>query len=453
MTHAGHYTTGRRAQPFAVRGKIRRPMRSYPWMAGGFAVLALAVTASAQLGDSSFEQLDHPAIDYINRAPRDSIAALTRRIQSGSVKLTFEAGHGYLPSLLKALDIPIESQVAVFSKTSTQMNLIHPRNPRMIYFNDLVSVAWVRGAFVLEIAAQDPEQGTIFYELDQQAADTPTFIRTRACLRCHHSFYTNGIPGRLMRSTLTASDGTTLGWTRNASDHATPFEERWAGWYVTGKLSGMPHLGNTFATSGDIIVPGRSADVGTLADKFDTTGYLTPFSDVVALLVLEHQSGLTNLLTRLDWEMRAAAWESRPGAGAALPIIERPRYSVDKAINEIADYLLFVNETPLPGPVQGTSGFAERFSAEGPFDSRGRSLRQLDLQHRLLRYPCSYLIYAPMFDELPAQAREAIYRRMWQILSGGDPSEKYARLSAADRAAVIDILHDTKKGLPAYFHH
>jgi len=434
-----------------IRGKILRLMRPYFWMTVGVAALALAASASAQLGDSSFEQLDHPAIDYINRAPRDPIAALIRRIQSGSLKLTFEAGHGYLPSLLKALDIPIESQVAVFSKTSTQMNLIHPRNPRMIYFNDLVSVAWVRGAFVVEIAAQDPEQGTIFYELDQQAADPPTFIRTRACLRCHHSFYTNGIPGRLMRSTLTAADGTTLGWTRNASDHATPFDQRWAGWYVTGKLSGLPHLGNTFATSGEMTPAGHSSDLDTLAGKLDTTGYLTPFSDVIALLVLEHQSGLTNLLTRLDWEMRASAWESRPGAKAPVPIIERPHYSVDAAIDEIADYLLFVNEAPLPGPVQGTSGFAEQFAKEGPFDSRGRSLRQLDLSHRLLRYPCSYLIYAPMFDELPAQTRDAIYKRMWEILSGQDKSEKYARLSAADRTAVVEILRDTKKGLPAYF--
>ena len=197
--------------------------------------------------------------------------------------------------------------------------------------------------------------------------------------------------------------------------------------------------------------PGHSSDLATLADKFDTTGYLAPYSDVVALLVLEHQSGLTNLLTRLDWEMRAAAWESRPGAKAPVPIIARPHYSVDAAIDEIADYLLFVNESPLPGPVQGTSGFAERFAKEGPFDSRGRSLRQLDLEHRLLRYPCSYLIYAPMFDELPAQTRDAIYKRMWQILSGQDKSEKYARLSAADRAAVVEILRDTKKGLPAYF--
>src|SRR6185436_8018711 len=102
-------------------------------------------------------------------------------------------------------------------------------------------------------------------------------------------------------------------------------------------------------------------DLNTLVDRFDTTGYLTPYSDVVALLVLEHQSGLTNLLTRLDWEMRAAAWEIRSSVKKPGTIVERPHYSVEAAINEIADYLLFVNEAPLPGPVQGTSGFAERF--------------------------------------------------------------------------------------------
>ncbi len=424
-------------------------LRFFP--AAFIALGALAGMAFAQLGDSSFEQLDHPAIDYINRPARDPAAALNSRIQSGSVRLSFDAPNGYLPSLLKALNIPIESQVAVFSKTSTQMNLINPRNPRMIYFNDLVSVASVRGAFVLEIAAQDPEQGTIFYELDQQSAERPTLLRTRACLRCHHSFYTNGIPGRLMRSTLTAADGTTLGWTRNASDHATPFDQRWAGWYVTGKLSSLPHLGNTFATSGEMTTPGPSADLDTLSGKFDTAGYLTPYSDIVALLVLEHQSGLTNLITRLDWEARAAAWEAKPGAKPQFPITERPRYSMDAAVNEIADYLLFVNESPLPGRIQGTSGFAEWFARQGPLDSRGRSLRQLDLEHRLLRYPCSYMIYSPFFDQLPAPTREAIYKRMWQILSGEDKSEKYSRLSEADRAAVVQILRDTKKGLPPYF--
>ena len=141
----------------------------------------------------------------------------------------------------------------------------------------------------------------------------------------------------------------------------------------------------------------------------------------------------------------------RNAPAARQNVATRPAYSVDAAVREIADYLLFVDEAPLSVKVQGASGFAEVFEKRGPFDRQGRSLRQLDLERRLLRYPCSYLIYAPMFDDLPAPAREAIYKRMWEILSGRDKSEKYARLSDADRAAVVEILRDTKKGLPVYF--
>jgi hypothetical protein len=428
-------------------------MRPGLCLVAAVALLALAGVASAQLGDSSFDQLDHPAIQYSTRAARDPVAALNSRIQAGDLQLSFDAGHGYLPSLLRALEIPIESQVAVFSKTSTQLNLIHPRNPRVIYFNDAASVGWIRGTFVLEVAAQDPEQGTIFYELDQQPTDRPILRRTRACLRCHHSLYTNGVPGRLMRSTPTAADGTALAWTRNlATDDRTPFDQRWGGWYVTGRTSGLSHQGNVFATSAATTVAGRSPDLDTLEGKFDTSAYLSPYSDVVALMVLEHQSHLTNLLTRLGWETRAAAYEAQAGGSIPQqPLPGRAPFSFDAAVTEIVDYLLFVDEAPLQGRVQGTSGFAEQFARRGPFDSRGRSLRQLDLERRLLRYPCSYMIYSPVFDELPAQSREAIYRRMWQILGGTERSAKYARLDDGDRAAIVQILRDTKKELPDYF--
>src|SRR5580704_15061123 len=120
-------------------------------------------------------------------------------------------------------------------------------------------------------------------------------------------------------------------------------------------------------------------------------------------------------------------------------------------VTEIVDYLLFVDEAPLPGRVQGTSGFAEQFARRGPFDQQGRSLRQFDLSRRLMRYPCSYLIYSPVFDALPAQPRAAIYQRMWQILSGHERSGRYTRLSESDRVAIVQILRETKKGLPDYF--
>jgi len=277
-------------------------MRFGLWLVAGVASFALASAASAQLGDSSFDQFDHPAIEYLARPAHDPVAALIRRIDAGDLPLSFDAQHGYLPALLKALDIPTESQVVAFSKTSTQLNLINPSNPRAVYFNDSVSIGWTRGTFVLELASQDPVLGTIFYELDQHRVEKPTLRRTRACLRCHHSLYTNGVPGRLVRSMATAADGSTLAGTRNlATDHRTPYDQRWGGWYVTGRTGGLVHMGNSFATSLNGTTIERSPDLATLQGKFDTTGYLTPYSDIVALMVLEHQAHLMNLLTRLGW--------------------------------------------------------------------------------------------------------------------------------------------------------
>jgi hypothetical protein len=421
-------------------------MRVGPGLLAAVAVSALASVASAQLGDSSFEQLDHPAIQYSTRPAHDPVAALSSKLQSGDLQLSFDRRYGYLPALLSALHIPIQSQVVVFSKTSTQLNLIQPRSPRMIYFNDSVAVASVRGGFVLEVAAQDPEQGTIFYELDQQALDKPTFRRTRACLRCHHSLYTSGVPGLLVRSTPTGADGAARPWTKNlATDHRSPFDQRWGGWYVTGRTSGLSHMGNTFSTGADAVVSEHAPELETLDGKFDTKAYLSPYSDIVALMVLEHQVHLENLLTRLSWETRAAAYEQQAGSAAARA------FSFDAAVADIVDYLLFIDEAPLPGPIRGTSGFAEEFAQRGPADARGRSLRQLDLDHRLMRYPCSYMIYSPLFDQLPPHARDAIYTRLWQILSGSERGEKYARLSGADRTAILEILRDTKPGLPDYY--
>ena len=69
----------------------------------------------------------------------------------------------------------------------------------------------------------------------------------------------------------------------------------------------------------------------------------------------------------------------------------------------------------------------------------------------MLRYPCSYMIYTDAFDGLPDAARSAIYRRMWTVLSGEDQNPRYARLTGDDRRAIIDILRETKAGLPSYF--
>ena len=177
--------------------------------------------------------------------------------------------------------------------------------------------------------------------------------------------------------------------------------------------------------------------------QLDTTAYLSPYSDVAALMVFNHQTRMTNLLIRVGWEFRVAGYGRSGVLETTGPLREM--------VNELVDYLLFVDEAVLPARVRGTSGFAEKFSAAGPRDRNGRSLRQLDLGRRLLQYPCSYMIYAEAFDGLPPEARAAIYARMWQVLSGGEPSPRYARLSRSDRQAIVEILRDTKKGLPDYF--
>lgn len=415
-------------------------------------ITAIAISSLAGLGelnDRLSPALEHPAIEYFNylkHPPNDAVAALKRKIEDGQIQLKFDAEKGYLPAVLQALNVPVESQMAVFSKTSLQSERIEPHNPRTIFFNDAVSVAWVHGGFI-ELAALDPEQGVIFYSLEQQFVAQPNFTRRDDCLQCHRSDVSLGVPGMILRSLYTLPDGRPkliLGG--NTTDHRSPFEERWGGWYVTGAMARGRHMGNAMLADPEhpeLMITPQTLHLKSLQGKFDTNAYLSPHSDIAALMVFDHQMYMTNLITRVGWEVRCALYDKIPDQ--ALHTLLR-----DSAA-ELVDYLLFIDEAPLPGPVHGTSGFADKFATQGPWDSHRRSLRQLDLQRRLLRYPCSYMIYAKAFDSLPEQAKNAIYQRMWQILSGAENNDRYARLSRADRKAIVEILRDTKKGLPSYF--
>ena len=421
-----------------------RPRASFSF---AIAVLLLAGAAVlAQRRDVFVASRDHPAIAYSRGPVADPVFQLERRLEDGSVRLQFDKPNGYLKSLLAALDIPIESQSLVFSETSFESKLINPRNPRSIFFNDSVSVGWVHGSDALEVAAQDPTQGVIFYTLAQTPSTTPKLTRDNSCLACHLSWDTLGVPGLFVISTFPMSDDKNAYANGFVADHRSPLPERWGGWYVTGKPGGpLRHMGNVpVIVHGKVDPEARPASpvLASLDGKFDLTTYLSPYSDIVALMVLEHQTHMTNLITRLGWEARlAASARGNPDAAARMR----------EAADDLVDYLLFAEEAPLVGSIRGTSGFAEKFAARGPRDSKGRSLHQLDLDRRLMRYPCSYMIYTPAFDALPADARNAVYQRMWQVLSGKDTNKKYSTLSPADRQAIVEILKETKKGLPAYF--
>jgi hypothetical protein len=409
----------------------------------GIAAVAAAWFASVLVGSGQPQMApsamrDHQAIAYGSTAPADPIAALGRRLATGATTLEYRPGAGYLTSLLETLGVPVESQVLVFSKTSFQAPRISPLNPRAIYFNDSVSVGWVRGGEVLELIGHDPRQGSMFYTLDNSPTAPQRVSRNFACVSCHTSDATLNVPGMFVGSVFPGPDGTTLYGPAYMTDHRTPLDVRWGGWFVTGHHQAERHMGNAVVPEGrelaELVTP-ASVHVDRLDGRFDPAGYPALSSDIVALLVLEHQSRMLSLITRLGWDARIGSQTGR---------------SLRVGAEDLVDYLLFVDETPLPGPVSG-NGFARIFSAGGPRDSKGRSLRQLDLQTRLLRYPCSYLIYSDAFDSLPAEAKAAVYTRLWNVLSGADPDKRYERLSGDDRQAIVEILRETKTDLPSYF--
>lgn len=402
-------------------------------------MLCAATTAVvAQRADAFNASRDHAAIRYSETPSNDPVAALNRRV-SGGEKLASEPGTGYLRAVLTALKVPTSSQMLVFSPTSAQATKISFLNPRALYFNDSVAVGWVRGADVLELVGQDPKQGSIFYTLDQSASGPPRFKREDGCLMCHLTWDTLAVPGLTTTSMFPMPNDKNAYANGFTIDQRNLLSQRWGGWFVTGQHGGARHMGNLPVQAADkgkskIAVPVRPLD--SLAGVLDLSGFPTPYSDVVALLVFNHQTQMSNLITRMGWEARVATAEP----------INAPR--VREAAVDLVDYMLFVDEAPLSGKVQGTSGFAEHFASLGPKDSRGRSLREFDLVKRVFKYPCSYLIYSAAFDALPATAKAAVYDRLGVVLSGRDASPRYRALSATDRQAVLEILRDTKKDFP-----
>ncbi len=393
---------------------------------------------------------EYPSIHYSDSAPTGPIAALERRLASGDVKLTYDAsGRGWLDSLLAALDVDPSSQVLVFSQTSLQSRRIRPSRPRAIYFNDDVYVAWVQQG-PIEIGAVDPALGAVFYLVEQAPAAAPTFGRqgTR-CLNCHDSYSLSGggVPRFIVGSGYVGSAGELVsheGWILVTDE--TPLESRWGGWYVTGHSGDQAHLGNMIIRSYDDfkrLDQLRVENLDKLDALFDTKPYLTDKSDIVALLVLEHQVNAENAITRASWDTRTLL-----DADGATPPGEKPSAAtlakVRTAIEPLVRTLLFADAATYSAPIEGSPKFADQFERRAVRDAHGRSLRDLELTTRLFKYPLSYTIYSREFDALPPVVKRAIYERIEQVLRGEDRSEPFAALDADERAAIREILVATK---------
>jgi hypothetical protein len=403
--------------------------------------LLVAVTGATwliaqELEDTFYIPLDDPAIQYGQRPVTDPVARLQQRLESGQAKLEVAAnGGGYLPSVLKQLGINPDSQALVFSKTSTQAEKIGPRTPRAIYFNDDVTVGFVRGSDILEIASLDPKQGVQFYVLVN--APDPAFAQSQGCIRCHQGAATLGIPGLLVSSVHPNTQSRQEHGNAFMTDHRTPISGRWGGWYVTGTTGSQSHLGNN-TNLVDPVRPGGPStqptqNLTSLAEMFDTSKYLVPTSDVVALMTLEHQTRMTNLMIRIGWDARMGMAADK----------------LNPEIEEMLKYMLFADEEPLRDTVKGVSTFTETFPQRGPRDSKGRSLRDFDLKTRLFRYPLSYMIYSAAFDGIPDTVRARVYQRLLEVLTGKDASKTFASLTPESRGAILEILRATKPGLPA----
>ena len=373
----------------------------------GFARLAAALAVVAGLGAQGRQgflgSFSDPAIAYDAGRLTDAATRLEEQLAHGSVRLAFDPSRGYLPAVLRALSVPAESQVVVFSQTSLQGPRISAKHPRALYFNDRVAVGWVPDAELLEIASHDPVRGAVFFTIEQKQTSAPHLVRQRECLRCHVSWDTLGIPGFVVLST---GPEDAAGYaTGGPVDHRDPIGSRWGGWYVTG-----PRIPPSMGVA--ITAP------PWLPAKFDAATFLSPHSDVVALMVLEHQARAMNLITWLGWEARTGASDARLAA----------------IVRDFVAYFTFANEAPLPQPIEGASGFAARFQAAGVRDSNGRSLRDLELVHRLMKYRCSYMIDSAAFDAMPARAKQAVAARMTTELRERDP-------------AALEILRETKPDL------
>ena len=420
-------------------------------------ITALACLATLPARPAWAEEYEQEPIRYSKTEPGNRVSQLIERLEAGTTKLQTEPHFGYLRSLLKELDVSESSQVLVFSKTSLQRHRISPQAPRALYFNDDVYVGFCQQGEVLELSAADPRLGTVFYTLEQHQ-DEPVHVVRQAdnCLICHSSSHKKDVPGHLVRSVYTDMAGfPILSAGSFRIDQSSPLEKRWGGWYVTGTHGPQKHLGNLTIEGHSVprdLDNSAGMNVTELGDRFPATNYLTAHSDIVSLMVLEHQSDAQNLIARANFLTRQALhYQEALNRELHEPdgnIWESTKSRIRSAGEPLVEYLLFRGEAELTHAIKGTSGYADRFAQLGPRDRQGRSLRDFDLETRLFKFRCSYLIYSPSFRALPAAARDYVLRRMWEVLSGQDESTKFAHLSAAERQAILEILRDTLPDLP-----
>jgi len=404
-----------------------------------WSLLVVSISTLLALDSSSLHEnlpLDHPKIEYENTTPDDAVTRLNAAWSKNQKLPQWDShGFGYLPSLLKAFGISLDTQTLVFSKTSLQATQISPWNPRVIYFNDEVSIGWIPDAPRLEISAIDPKLGAVFYTLDTHKQEEPKIRRQDSCLSCHQGPATSGVPGLFISSVSPNGMGTPSRRGSVVTDYRTPFPERWGGWYIHATKGQQQDRSNAFAlnpSAPDVLnqpVNGSgTVNQQKLPLRIDSRSLLSPISDIIALTTLEHQTVATNLLTRLHWESRMGN-------------------NTDARIQDLVDVFFFKDEAPIPEPLEGVSTFTKTFPRKGPHDTKGRSLRDFDLQTRIFKYPLSYMIYGVQFQALPQEEKLKVSQKILSILRSDEEIPQYPHLTKETKTAILEILRETKPDL------
>ena len=421
----------------------------------------VAAYAFADFDGSYILPRDHAAIQYDTATGERSCRALQQQLREGKLRLEFDEQHGYLEAVLKALDVPVSSQVLVFSKTSFQAPRISPRMARALYFTDDRHVGLGAGRRRPGIRRRSiPGRASSSTRWTRNPARSRASTGATSACNATPRAARSGVPGLVVRSVFVERSGMPLFHAGGfVTDHRSPLSQRWGGWYVTGTHGAQRHMGNVFAEDRDHpdeLDREQGANVTDLKGRIDTGTYLSPHSDIVALMVLEHQTRMTNLITRVSYEIAHGAVRpegDQPGAEGAGGPDRRQRAAAGSTMRprRCLKYMLFTDEALLDARDQRDVRFRGGVRGARPARPSGRSLRDLDLTGRMFRYPCSYLIYSEAFDALPADRARP---HLPAALGGADRGRQtpaFARLTAADRKAIYQILLETKSDLPEYW--
>lgn len=381
-----------------------------------------------------------PPIRYSDTAAANTLTKLAAELDSGTREVKGETGLDRLRFVLNELRVPEESQILVFSKTSHQNALIQPKNPRSLFFSEDAYIGYVPGG-AIEAVVQDPMLGPVYYLIEAGGPGGLTIARDQSsCLSCHATSNTENVPGLLVRSVYPNEDGQPLlAMGTTLVDHETPLPERWGGYYVTGRSS-LPHLGNQTYIEGTAAEP-RTSDLTNLKDTIDTTKYPRPTSDIVALLVLEHQCRMHNLLNAATMQYRRAHFLSKVLDPYAPPDSGSAGLVADSMADKIVECLFFKNEADPGEGIEGGEDFQKSFEKRFPKTTDGHSLADFKLYGRMFKYRCSFMVYSEAFRNLPTEVKRKVLEKMHAALSGSDPS--YDWLKASERSKIDGILAET----------